>query len=262
MNPLIYLYGYTPAGGPVPDLAGVAGARVERVDCGGVAALVSRVPAAEFSAGAIEARLDDLDWVGRRGLEHERVVAWLVDRGTILPVRLFTLFSGLDALRADCAERGEWIADQLHRLHGLREWDLKVSADLRRFAAHVGEHSQEIAGLDRELESAPPGRQYLLRRKRDDAAQREARRVAVAVAESLLDELAPLARRSRRLEAPRAAGAADLPVILNAAFLLDRGAEEAMRQEVQRQEERLREEGFTIAYTGPWAPYRFVDGEA
>ena len=55
--------------------------------------VVADAPLAAYSADAVNARLSDLDWVGERAMEHERVVEHVAARGTVVPMKLFTLFS-------------------------------------------------------------------------------------------------------------------------------------------------------------------------
>lgn len=257
---MIYLYGHVPAGASPPDAPGVADAAVQLAGCGSAAAVISEVPDQDFSAAAIEERMSDLEWIGRRGVEHERVVAHFVDQADILPARLFTLFSSREALEADCAERAEWLERRLHEFAGLREWDVKVGCDMDRFTQHAARHSEQLAAMDREVEQASAGRRYLLQRKRDELARGEARRVAEEIAAGLLARLGELARESRRLEPPRGAAADELPVVLNAAFLLEREREPDLAEAVRRRAAELEPQGFDVVFTGPWAPYRFIGG--
>lgn len=259
MSTLIYLYGHVPADAPEPGLRGVADAPVELRECGEAAAVVSRVPADDYAADAIEARLQDLDWVGEQGLAHERVVAWLTDRTTVVPARLFTLFSGEEALRADCRQRAGWVAAQLARLGGVREWDLKVAYQADRLSEHLGELSPEIAELDRAIEEAPAGRRYLLQRQRAERAKDVLRDAARAAAAEVLDELKALARDSRLVSPPRAAQGA--PVVLSAALLLPREREEEAAARAAAAAGRLEPRGLAVSFTGPWAAYRFVESE-
>src|SRR5690606_33158180 len=123
VNEAIYLYGFVPEGTAAPsgELAGIGGAPVEVVAVEGFCAAFGRVPSDEYGAEAVERRLRDLDWVGEQGLRHERVVAWFVDRGAIVPVRLLTLYGSLESLRRDAAGRAVEIREQLRRLADRRE---------------------------------------------------------------------------------------------------------------------------------------------
>jgi hypothetical protein len=175
MNDVVYLYGFVPPGGPLPPaaLTGIGDAPVELVAGDGVDAVISRLPGHTFSAATVEARLEDLAWVGEQGLAHERVVLWFVDSHRILPARLFTLFSGDAALRDALAARAPAVRAALDRVGDRREWNLKVSYDPETLVRHAGEVSEVLRALDEEMAAAPPGRRYLMQRKRDSLARDE-----------------------------------------------------------------------------------------
>jgi hypothetical protein len=259
---LLYLYGFVPddAPPPPPELAGVADAPVRRLELGGVSAVVADVPAAAFASEAVEARMHDLSWVGDQGALHERVVSWCVDHGGILPARLLTLYSGEAALERAVAERRAAIRDQLERLRGLREWDLKVSyraEELRRGLATV---SDAVARLDAEISAADPGRRYLLERKRDKLLDAETGRAARRIGDEVLDALAPLTRDLRRIPSP--ADRDDLPVVVHAALLVEEPDEASLQERAAAEGRRLERHGIAVALSGPWAPYRFLGGES
>lgn len=261
MSHLLYLYGFVRAGRPPPpgDLLGVGDAGVRLVELGEVAAAVSSVPSAAFDPAVVGERVHDLAWIGEQGALHERVVTWFVDHGGILPARLLTLYSGEDALREAMRGVSSEVAERLARFEGLREWDLKVSYEGEVLADHLGEFSEEVAGLEREMEDAAPGRRYLLERKRERLVGSEVARAARRLAEDLLERLATLAREVRRLPLPREHG--DLPVILNAALLIPGEAERGAAGLTGQERERLRPLGVEVLFTGPWAPYRFLGEE-
>jgi hypothetical protein len=256
---LVYLYGWIPrdAGAPL-TVRGIAERAVELVPCGDALAAISRVPADDYSADRIEARLGDLHWLGDHGLAHERVVAALVDRTNVLPMRLFTLYSSDDALRQECAQRGDWIRETLARLDGLREWDLKVSYEAGRMLATIGESSPEVAAIDRELASAAPGKKYLLEKRREDVARTAVRAAVGALGDEVLQALSSVATDVKRVAPPSSAEPGVLPVILAAALLVARDREDALRERLASESERLAGRGVSIACAGPWAAYRFV----
>ena len=262
MSDVLYLYGFVPADAPVPPatLRGIDDAPVDRVPAGELGAVVSRVAGDAYTAARIEAGLEDLAWVAERGLAHERVVAWFVDAGEILPAPLFTLYSSRAALDAGLAGRAAELRAELRRLAGRREWDLKVSYRRDQLEQHAGEVSEEVRALDQEIAAAAPGRRFLLERKRSEVVKRELSAAAHRVAEQLLAELRPLADEVAPLAPPR--DAAELPVLLAAALLLRREQEEGVRQAVAERGESLGPLGFTVTVTGPWAPYRFIEPAA
>ncbi len=261
LSDLVYLYGFVPGPFSVDTeaLAGIAGRPVELLEVDGIRAVVSQVDAAEYDSRRVESRLQDLGWVAEQGVAHERVVAWFVDRTQILPASLFTLYSSTTALQKSARAQKDAIGLELRRLDGLREWDLKVSYDASLLARHVPQYSAALRRLDAEIAAASPGKRFLLEQKRGELVRKEVVRVAREQAQHMLDQLRPFCSKVRTLPLPQSAE--ELPVVLHAAMLVHRDQEadvlrviEAVRGEPDRA-------GLSTSFSGPWAPYRFVEHE-
>ncbi len=262
MSWLLYLYGFVPSGAPLPTagLAGIADAAVELLALDGFDAAISRVPSADFAPEVLDERTRDLAWVGAHGVAHEAVVAWFVDHGQILPAPVFTLFSSEAALAADVAARAPWIASMLHRFAGLREWDLKVTCAEAELRAHAAELSPQVAELDRRMAAAAPGTRFLLERKRAELVRGEVATAARRAANELLEDVRPVVARVRTLPLARTPEQPD--VVLNAALLVRVTEEPALHTRVAERAAALAPLGVQVAFSGPWAPYRFLDEEA
>ena len=255
----VYLYGFAPAGVELPEggLLGVADEVVERIEVDDFAAIVSPAPESEFGDEALERNSADVEWMAEQGLRHEQVVAWFVDHATILPSRLLTLFSTRNAVQTAASERADRITATLDRFASVREWDLKVGYDPDRLEEHLSEVSPEIAALDREIEAATPGKQFLLRKKRKERARVEGRSAARRLARELAADLEPLASDTRRIDPPGDGS----PVLLNLALLVSNGDEGAVGDRVEKAKRHLEPVGLTIEFSGPWAPYRFLEDD-
>ena len=255
-----YLYGFVPADTGLPEggLLGVGDVPVELIPLDDFAAAVGHPDPAVYAAGPLEARTAEMPWMAEQGLRHEQVVAWFVDHSTIVPSRLLTLFTSEAALRDAVEGREEAIRTDLERFAGAREWDLKVSWSPDVLAEHLGEVSEEIGALDRQIAEATPGRRFLLERKRRDAAKTQGREVARRLAGDLHAELRALAAADLVLPPP----ADNTPVVLSAALLIPKAKEEEALERAAAMRDRLGPMGITVAFTGPWAPYRFMEGGA
>lgn len=262
MSTVTYLYGFVAAGRSwdAPRPAGVDGAPVEHVQVGELDAIVSRLDAQRFGASAVEERLRDLDWLAGVGAAHEGVVTWFVDRGDILPVRMLTLFSTPQALRDHVLERTGQLTRELEALAGRREWDLKVTCDPVLLRQKLGELSEAVARLDEEMAAAAPGRRYLLDRKREKLVNSEVSQAARHLGASVVEAAAVHAERQLRIPPPE--GAAGETLAANVAFLVQRTNEDALRESVAAEQERVEGLGGQVSLTGPWAPYRFLSGDA
>lgn len=259
MSQVVYLYGFVPPDTPLPppDVAGVAGAPVRLVDLGVVRAAVADLPASVYAAPLVESRLQDLAWVGEQGMAHERVVVWFSDHSDILPARLLSLYSGDDALRTALAGRIDAIAATLRTLSGRREWNLKVAYDADELARHGAEISADLRQMEERIAAATPGRRYLLERQRADMVKQEVSRAGRSLARELLDALREHAADVREL--PLTDSDENGTVVLNAALLVERSAEQALRARAADRYSHYTGLGLIISFSGPWAPYRFVE---
>lgn len=259
MSDVVYLYGFVPsdAAPPPVDVTGVADASVRLVDLGDLQAAVANVPAKEYGADQVESRLQDLAWVGEQGLAHERVVVWFADNSEILPARLFSLYSGDDSLRGAVRARLPAIGAALRSLTGKREWNLKVAYDADEMVKHGSAVSPELKRMDDEIAAAAPGRRYLLERRRADIAKREVAQAARALANDLLTALRIHAVDARVL--PRAEADEAGTVVMNAALLVTRAEETALRARADDLYQRYTGLGMIVSFSGPWAAYRFLE---
>jgi hypothetical protein len=259
MSEVLYLYGFVPgdAPAPPPELAGLDQSAVEDVQLGEFRGVISRVDASVYQPERMAASMRDLAWVAQRGLAHERVVAWFVDHAQILPAPLFTLYSSTDALREAARARAGEVSQQLRRLSGLHEWDLKVAFDAAELEPQLGSLSHAIANLDAEIAAAAPGRRYLLEKKRSGLVSSEIAAAARAEAERILDLLRPFAREVRFIPLPQADH--ELPVVFYAALLVPAATASTAAELVAERASGLARLGIRVDYSGPWAPYRFLD---
>jgi hypothetical protein len=262
VSAVLYLYGFVPLdAGPFERApVGLDDQAVTLLELGGFAAAVSSLDSEVYGEGRLEARLKDLAWVGARGVRHETVVTWFADHTTIVPSRLFTLYTSPEALRGEAASRSEVIAEGLRRFRDVREWDLKVSYDRARVVEHLSEMSEEAAAQEAEIGNASPGKRYLLERKREADLTRQTIAAVRRVAEELLGDLSELAEDVRALDVP-AGEEGELPVVLAAALLVKRDRAERLEALANPARESLGRRGVHVSLTGPWAPYRFIGGD-
>lgn len=259
MNAVVYLYGFVPAAAEPPPAAftGVAERAVQLLDVADFQVAISYVPADAYAGEAVEVRLQDLGWVGEQGLAHERVVAWFVDHGHIVPAPLLTLYSSADALTTAAWSRAAEISSQLRRFEGMREWDLKVAYRAPDLARHAGQLSAEIRTLDEQIAEATPGRRFLLEKKRSDLVRNAIGDLARERATGFMEEVRRHAADLVVLPIPRATH--ELPVVLHAALLVRAAEELRLADEVARRAADLDGIGMSVQFSGPWAPYRFLE---
>lgn len=273
---LWYVYGIVPAQAAVGSSApaGLDDASVAFELHDDVAALVSVLQGPEYEPARLEAHSGDLEWLSPRAVAHDRVLTWASDRGAVVPLPMFSLFSGRDAVRAMLRERHEQVAGVLERVGSAREYALRVyrlDAELLNVVAELSPRLQELAATAR---SATPGQRYLLERKLEQDKKSELRGVTQQLIDEIVDALAPHARpngvvRSAipRANAGAAVNAADAggdrgTMVLNAAFLIDPRHFADFQRTLANLIDRHTRHGLRFDFTGPWPPYHFVSETA
>lgn len=207
----------------------------------GVWLLAASAPLARYGAEPIERGLRDLDWVSACALGHERVAEHFLGQGTLLPMKLFTLFTTDDAAVAQSRKDARRIARVRERLRGRDEWGVRM----RR-----GDEPVEAPATTR----ARTGREFLQRKaraRRTAHGERAGERTRV---ERAFKALRTLAADAVRKEIPEEAGR----VLLDAVLLVDRDEVARLRRAAAEQTRALKAGGVELVLTGPWPAYHFL----
>jgi len=244
---------------PVPsDVDRVGERRIERIEAGGLAALVSRVPAAEFATEPLTRNLNDLAWLERVARGHEAVLDAVLAQTTIVPLRMCTIFESDAGVREMLERRRESLTGALDALEGRLEWSVKVLVDRERLMEAVRPQGDEAD----DAALAGEGGAYLQRRRAERGTREAAGRLAADTARQVHARLQDWALDARTRPAQnRELSGHEGEMVLNAAYLVERARTEELRQMVAELEEHHRALGARIELTGPWPPYNFVPSE-
>jgi hypothetical protein len=245
-----WAYCIVPAGRELPGgLAAVADDTPQLVTTGGVAAVVSRVPLAEFGEEPLRANLNDLTWLERVARAHDRVLGELLPRGALVPLRVCTIYRDEAHVEAMLRERADEFTATLERLAGKAEWGIKVVADRELLEEAARESSVEADA------AAGEGSAYLARKKlaalvreKADALVADTLREAHARLGEWADASVVLPAQNRDLSGHRG------EMVLNAAYLVDERRVDSFTEVVHE----LELPGLAFELTGPWPPYNFA----
>jgi hypothetical protein len=210
--------------------------------------IVADAPLRDYGADAIGRRLEDLSWVSTCALAHERVVEHFAAAGTVVPMKLFTLFAGDARAVEHIAGQRERLERLLSRVAGCREWGVRVHLDERR--------ARKTVAAGKAPPSGGTGTAFLQQKRRQQEASRQAVARAQARAEEVHTALAARARGVVRRE--QLAAEPGERLLLDAAFLVPESDAAAFEAEVGRGSEALARLGCETILTGPWPPYNFV----
>lgn len=252
----LWAYCITRASDP-PHIGGVHGSTVERVESDGLAVLVGRVPLSEFGEDALRRNLNDLDWLERVARDHEAVLERALADGTIVPLRICTIFTDEEGAAAMLTERRSALDTALDVLDGREEWGVKLTVD--RAALEAAARDRAPDDLDQQLEGQSAGGAYMLRRRQERQLREAADRLAGGLAEDVHARLQDWATDAvvNSPQNPELSGH-EGDMLLNAAYLVEAAKVERLHELVEELRERHSELGARIELTGAWPPYNFV----
>lgn len=231
-----------------PGVPGADAPRLLEVEPG-LWLVAADVPLEQYGSDSVEAHLDDLEWVADRAMPHERLVEHFADQGTVLPMKMFTIFTGDERAREHIRDRRQHLDRILARVEGHREWGVRIRLDPDRVPEQEG--GAESADED------SPGTAFLLRKKRRRDAARDLATRARKTAEETYERLAETASEAHRVPSPAAAAGSRL--LLEANFLVPEEADDDFEGLVQECAEAAADAGCELTLTGPWPPYNFLE---
>lgn len=260
-QPIWYVYGIVPddsdaSGAP----AGIDDIPVTVEHVNGFGVLVSRLDVAAYDPAAIERSSGDVEWVSPRAVAHDRVLTWASDRAPVVPLPMFSMFTGREAVAETLGARAERLREGLARAAAGREYALRIYRVDAELLANITHLSPRLAELATQAAGARPGQRYLLERKLDAEKRAELRVVAQRTVDDVTAALTPHAVAVVRSPIPRVAtddgGAGTM--VLNAAFLVADDRLEAFRRALTDAVTVRTPHGFRFDFTGPWPAYHFV----
>jgi hypothetical protein len=256
-----YVYGIVPASfSPASLPPGLDDAAVGLEPHGDVAALVSVLDEDSYAPMRLETSSGDVEWLSPRAVAHDRVLTWASDRGAVIPLPMFSLFSGAEAVQAMLRDRSSQLASTLERLGDGREYALRVYRVDSEFLAAIPALSPRLKEMADTATAASPGQRYLLERKLEKEKTSEMRAITQQLVEQIVLDLGTRSIEQIRSPITRVAdGAASRgTMILNTAFLVAPESIEAFQQTLTSLVERHEPQGLRFDFTGPWPPYHFV----
>jgi Gas vesicle synthesis protein GvpL/GvpF len=204
----------------------------------------------DLSAVVSDSPLGVLDPTRDNVLAHQRVNETVMREYTVLPMSFGTIFKTRDDVTAFLKSAYRAFSDVLDKMENKLEFGLKVLWDRDAVIHGIEDEDEDIHRLKSEI-AAQKGSTYFARmqygRLIDAALQARSERYVAEIFDRLRD--VSVAARSNKPIGDR--------MILNAAFLVSRDAEEAFDARVK--ELGAKHSMLTFRYTGPWPPYNFVN---
>jgi hypothetical protein len=220
---------------------GIGENAVYTIDYKDIAAVVSTIPFKQM-----DSNLNDI-------VAHQRVVEAAREAGTVLPVRFGVILKNEEGIKKLLAGSYKDYGAKISRLKGKDEIGIKVllnKTSLKKIEAQT-EQSEEIRKIKQEMSAAKPGTSYFLKLRLQDAMKNETLMKIDRMVGEINASLAEAAEDKRLLKGDVG------EIVLNAAYLVDKGRIRAFDAKVKELKERFEKDGMTLHRSGPWAPYSF-----
>ena len=214
---------------------------VYTIDYKDIAAVVSTIPFKQM-----DSNLNDI-------VAHQRVVEAAREAGTVLPVRFGVILKNEEGIRKLLAGSYKDYGTKISHLKGKDEIGVKVllnKTSLKKIEAQA-EQSEEIRKIKQEMSAAKPGTSYFLKLRLQDAMKNETLMKIDRMVGEINNSLAEAAEDKRLLKSDVG------EIVLNAAYLVDKGRISTFDAKVKELREKFEKEGMTLHRSGPWAPYSF-----
>jgi hypothetical protein len=192
-------------------------------------------------------------------LEHSYVIDQATKRfGSVLPISFDVILRGDDSLIK------EWLARNYEHLHrelegvaGKAEYTIQIYYDYNELASKVLSRTPELNDLHSRIEKESKGKAYLLSKKLDQRLKSlvasEAKCQAERYVSSISSQVEELIADSKSAWTPD--GCQNLHLLASYTCLVSQDKVEGLGETLD-QINCL--EGFSVRFTGPWAPFSFV----
>jgi hypothetical protein len=228
------------------------------VEADGLVAAVSRVPETTFREAALNALLQDLPRLTPVAVRHEEAIQALLPAApAIVPMTLGAVYRSPERVQALLREDADRFRRLLARVHGKREWTVKVFRDAEKLVQAAETDSHALRRLAEEAAASAPGRAYLVRKQRERLVAAEASRFIQRRLDAIVSSFGPVATEVRIDDLPEAPNGA-WSLVMKAAFLVETDKTEDFRAAAARADKENTPLGLNVELTGPWAPYSFV----
>jgi hypothetical protein len=254
MQQLWYLYGFAPGRrSATPDIGGA-----DWLTESGVSALVEQVDESDFGETYLAEHLKDIAWGTEKAERHHHVIARALETTLILPMKFGTVFQSPERIKSVIQASAEKLHELFKNCEHKLEVTLKLYYDKENVKKSLAAHSDVLKELSAELEQSSPGKQFILKKKIEqaekDVLHREVnrqRQQLIEVFEDESGEYKQLKELSKQLT-----GRKD-EMILNVAFLLEREQLDEFYRVVDNFRKELDQSGFSLEASAPWAPENF-----
>jgi len=195
------------------------------------------------------------EWI----LEHSYVIDQAMKRfESVLPFSFDVILKGDNSAIAGWLEKNYLVLHKnIEKVEGKAEYGIQIYYNYNDLAGKILEDDPELKGMKSRIEKESKGMGYLLQKKLDARLKSLASQKAAELTNQTLGKIKTLAAELKMDDKKRKAdGYKGLTLLVSYICLV---ADENVLQLGETLDEINRREGFRVRFTGPWAPFSFVD---
>ena len=153
----LYLYCFTrsEAVREIGSAAMKEGQLLGAIKAGGVAAVFSLVPLAEYGQEGGRKNFQDPAWVVPRAWRHDRVIKQMMEFSPVLPVRFGAVFTSSGFIQDQLAKNGPEISWFLDQMSNKEEWSVNAFGHLEKTCAWLLRTDPELLQKSRRAPASP-----------------------------------------------------------------------------------------------------------
>jgi hypothetical protein len=231
---------------------GIANSRVYTIPHKDIAAVVHFCMAKPYETKDNEKAKE---WI----LAHNYVIDQATKKfGTVLPFSFNAIVRGSDdAIKAWLSKSYEKLKGELLRVKNKAEYSVQIFYQQEKLAEKLVNNDQELKGLKEKMEKMSKGAAYLFQRKFElkvkDAISAEIAKLATEFGSRIREHVEEMKVEEKFSQVPGKYRDKKLVVALTCLV-----SEDKVERLGEVLEEINKRDGFAVRFTGPWAPFSFV----
>ncbi len=254
---LIYVYCISES---QPKIEGIFGnENLKCLEYNGLYAIIKEVSPDEFSEENLKKNFANLDWIETHARDHIRIILEVMKSSTVVPFKFGTIFISDERLGNFINDYSVSLTENLQHLKGKEEWSVKIYCDKTRLNSQIGEISQQVRDLEKEILMSMPGKAFILKRKKADLVEKEVQVAIRNYGQTCYDQLFALSATTHINNLlPKEVTERNDDMILNSSFFVPVEKIGEFLAIIDVSQEKYKEVGFAIEAAGPWPPFSFI----
>lgn len=232
---------------------GIDGSEVYTIPYEGISAVVHNCPAEPYKS-------DDQQIMTEWVLSHQHVIDTAWEKfGSVLPLGFDTIIQQKDGADSETNTK-KWIEEdyenlkiKFEKIKGKAEYGVQVFWDPKMIAHKIGNESPEIRKMEEEIKSKPKGMAYMYQQKLENLLKEEMEKEADKCFSDFYERINRCVNEIKIEKTKKSEDGRQM--LLNFSCLVSKDKYEILGDELEKIDGM---EGFSVRFTGPWAPYGFV----